>query len=352
MRRPIARFSRPETPSPSRRTPPLGRRGFLRSLGATTLVIAGACVAQGVPRSAEPAVGQAAAPLVLNGLPTPAGSLRLLGGLALDDAVIGFGGFSGLHLDAALRLTAISDIGRFFTARLVLHEDGVPAGLAGLRTGRLRDGSGAPLPRGFSGDAESLARLPDGTWLVGFERWHRIRAHARLDGPGTYVEAPPGIEQAPANGGLEALAVLADGRWLAIAEKHAPPETPDLRHAWIGGPGRWLPVAYRPGTDFDPSDAAPLPDGGALVLERRFSIFGGFRARLVRVPAAALAASRQGAVIEGDELLRLEPPWPADNWEGVTAVRLANGRTLVALITDDNQNVLQRSMLLLFTLDD
>ncbi len=273
----------------------------------------------------------------------------------LDAAAIGFGSLSGLHLDPALRLTAISDLGRFLTARLELQEDGRPMGLAELRTGRLRDGAGAPLPRGYAADAESLARLPDGTWLVGFERWHRIRAYRRLDGPAAYVEAPPGLERAPRNGGLEALAVLADGRWLAIAEKLVPEggHGEALRRAWLGGPERgWTPVAYRPGAPgLDPSDAAPLPDGGVLVLERGFSVFGGFRARLMRFSAAALAAVPPGGVLAGgEELLRLEPPWPADNWEGVTAVRLAGGRTLVALVTDDNQNILQRTLLLLFEL--
>lgn len=324
------------------------------SLGAT-LAVGRAAGAQGAVVRGDPAIGATASPFALPGVPS-AGPLRPLGGLLLDNVAIGFGGLSGLHLDAGLRLTAISDLGRFLTARLVLHEDGAPTSLAGLRTGRLRDGGGAPLPRGSAGDAESLARLPDGTWLVGFERWHRIRAYRRLDGPGAHVEAPPGIEEAPRNGGLESLAVLADGRWLAITERHGPAETPGLRHAWIGGPGagpgRWAPIAYRPtAAEFDPADATPLPDGGALVLERRFSLFGGFRGRLVRVPAAALAAARAGGVIEGEELLRLGPPWPADNWEGVSAVRLANGRTLVALVSDDNQSMLQQSMLLLFLLE-
>jgi len=335
-----------------------GRRTFCLSLAAA--------LALPSPGAAEAPPG---APAVVRGFATPfplpsntppqdgaaAGStavLRPLGGLVLNTTAIGFGSFSGLHLDERLRLTAISDIGRFLTGRLVLREDDwAPLGLADLRTGRLRDGSGAPLPRGYAADAEALARLPDGTWLVGFERWHRIRAYRRLDGPAAYVAAPPGLERAPRNGALEALAVLTDGRWLAITEALSPPGSPDLRRAWIGRPGRWVPIAYRPGgPGLDPSDAAPLPDGGALVLERSFSLFRGFRARLVRIPPGALAAPHPGLVLEGETLLRLEPPWPTDNWEGVAAARVG-GRTLVALITDDNENVLQRTLLLLFELD-
>ena len=317
----------------------LSRRGLLAALATT------ACV----PSGAGGAPGNAARPLALR--PLPAGSrLEALGGLVLDDTVLGFGGLSGLHIDSALRLTAISDLSRWMTARLVLR-DGQPAGLAELRTGHLKDGAGQPLPRGYGGDSEALARLPDGSWLVGFERWHRIRAYRTLDGPGGYVETPPGLELAPGNGGLEALAVLPDGRWLAIAEKLQPPRQPLLRQAWLGGPGGWLPFAYRPAEGFEPADAAPLPEGGALVLERRFSIFSGFSGRLVRLTAARLRDTAAGSVLEGEEILRLSRPVPPENYEAVGVAR-HGGRTLVALLSDDNENMLQRTLLLLFAVVD
>ncbi len=320
--------------------PPLSRRRLLA--GATALFTAGC---NPVPDAAAAALAQ---PLDLQ-LP-PGSALQSLGGLVLDNAALGFGGLSGLHLAPDLQVTAVSDLGRWMQARLVLRE-GRLAGLTGLRSGRLQDGSGQALQRGYAGDAESLARLPDGTWLVGFERWHRIRAFRDLSGPGRYMEAPPGLERAPTNAGLEALAVLADGRWLAIAEGLAPPEDSALRLAWLGGPGRWSTLAYRPRPSFHPVDATGLPDGGALVLERGFSIFGGFDGRLVRLPAPALASPGPGTVLRGEEILRLQHPLPSDNWEGVAAAR-SGGRTLVALCSDNNENPLQRSLLLLFALAD
>lgn len=294
--------------------------------------------------------GAAAKPLAIAPLP-PGSRLELLGGLQLDDEALGFGGLSALHLDADLRITAISDLAHWMTARIELRE-GRPVGLSGLRTGPLADGAGKPLPRGYNGDSESLARLADGTWLVGFERWHRIRAYRRLDGPGTYVPAPPGLENAPGNGGLESLAALADGRLLAITESLDVPAGPGLVRAWLGGPpGPWMPLAYRAGEGLSPADAAPLPDGGALVLERSFSLFSGFGGRLMRLSAAALRAAGPGTVLEGEEILRIAAPLPVDNFEGVSAARV-DGRTLVAMVSDDNQNLLQRSLLLLFVLVD
>ncbi|TCZ51428.1 esterase-like activity of phytase family protein [Roseicella aquatilis] len=319
------------------------RRRSLLAAGAAALSTT-ACMLGG---PAIPAEVAPATPLALPQLP-PGSRLDTLGGLVIDDAALGFGGLSGLHLDGDLGVTAVSDLGHWMTARIELRE-GRPAGLSGLRSGPLRDGSGVPLRRGFHGDAEALARLPDGTWLVGFERWHRIRAYATLDAPARYVEAPPGLDRAEDNGGLESLAVLPDGRWLAIAESLGVPGRGGLRRAWLGRPGRWRPLAYRSAEDFFPVDAAPLPDGGALVLERRFSLFGGFDGRLVRIPAPVLHEAGPEAVLEGEELLRLASPLPADNFEGVSAARVG-GRTLVAMISDDNQNLLQRTLLLLFVL--
>lgn len=303
-------------------------------LAAPALLLPTGCAAAG---AATPAA-----------LEVPPGSrLHPLGALLLDTEALGIAGLSGLHLSPDLRLTAISDRGRWLTARLLLRDDR-PVGLDEVRTGPLRDGSGAPLRRGLQGDAEALARLPDGTWLVAYERWHRIRAHRpSLDAPGRFVDAPADLARAPGNAGLEAMTVLADGRWLLLTEGMEIPDGPGLRRGWIGRPGAWTPIAYRPAPGMDPVDLAGLPDGGALVLERSFGFLAGFGGRLVRVPAAALA----GPVIEPAEvLLRIEPPLPVDNYEGV-ATAVVGGRTLVALVSDDNENALQRTWLLLFVLD-
>ncbi len=267
----------------------------------------------------------------------------------LDTTPWGFGGFSGLDLAPDLTLTAISDRGYWWRAQLELDATGAPRGLSGIRHGRLRDGSGAPLRRQRNSDAEALARLPNGDWLVGFEQRHRIQRHRELDGPGTAFPAPPGLDQAPGNGGLEGLAVLADGHILALAEG-LPGQAPGTRRAWLGRTqGRrvvWTTRDYAPDGAMVPTGAGALPDGGALVLERDFSLFGGFRARLARLPAAALAGTD---TLRGETLLRFPGDGPADNWEGVAAAR-REGRTLVALISDDNERAAQRSMILLYEL--
>lgn len=283
-------------------------------------------------------------------VPAPARpGLVPLGGMVLDTTGWGFGGLSGLHLAPDLTLSAVSDRGRWWQARLRLDAEGQPRALEEVRHGPLRGANGQPLS-GRAGDAEALVQLASGGWLIGFERQHRIQRHATLDGPGLPFPAPPGLGNAPNNGGLEALTQLADGRLLAITESLAPGDDATLRSAWLaaldGGRPRWSARAWRPDPDMEPTDAAGLPDGGALVLERSYALLMGFRCRLARVSAATLAGE---GVLAGETLLSLPDDAPAENWEGVAVAR-HRGMTLVALISDDNERRVQRSLLLLYRL--
>ncbi|UPY37053.1 esterase-like activity of phytase family protein [Sediminicoccus sp. KRV36] len=300
-----------------------------------------------LPACAADAGASTAAPLPL-GLPARP-FLTPLGALRLNTPAWGFGGFSGLHLAPDLTLTAISDLGRWWRAPLLLRE-GRLIGLGDVRHGPLRDAAGAVLRRGGQGDAESLVRLANGEWLVGFERRHRILRYRDLGGPGQPVELPPGLAEAPHNGGLEGLGLLRDGRLLALAEQLPGEAGPESRAAWLGtrqGPGiAWQPASYMPAPGLEPTDLAGLPDGGALVLERRFSLFGGFTARLAHLPAAML---RGPGPFLAETWLDLPPDAPAENWEGVAVAR-HGGRLLVALISDDNQSLLQETLLLLYAM--
>lgn len=321
-----------------------GRRGLLAVAALGGL---GACAALRLG-------GAPATPLPPLDLP-PDSPLESRGGLRLNRHVIGFGGLSGLHVDEALRLTAISDLGRWLRAGLRLGPEGRPVALEALETGRLAGELPIPLPRSVDGDAESLAPRPGGGWLVGFERRHRVCAYDTLREACRPIAMPPALRFAPNNGGLESLALLADGRWLAITE--ALPATGgagaedggDVR-AWLGEPGQWLPLAYRPTPGFVPTGACGLADGGALVVERRFGLPQGFQGRLLRLPAAALATARAETVLEAETLLP-ETALPGENWEGVASFRHA-GQTWVALLADDNELFFQEGLLLLFTFRD
>lgn len=286
-------------------------------------------------------------------LPTPrldaarAWGLRAMGGLVLNTSAWGFGGFSGLYLEPDLTLTAISDRGHWWRAALRLDDEGRPRGVEAIRHGPLHDARGHRLRGIRNFDAEALTRLPGGDWLVGFERRHRIQRHARLDGPGRPFPTPPGLTDAPSNAGLEALTLMSDGRLFALAEGLRG-SAPHLRRGWlgrmVGDQVRWEMRDYQPEPGMQPTGASALPDGGALVLERDFSLFGGFRCRLARLPAAAFAGD---GILRGETLLDMPGDAPADNWEGV-AVAAHGTRLRIAMISDDNERNAQRSMVLLY----
>jgi hypothetical protein len=285
-------------------------------------------------------------------LAAPAESrLEPLGALLMDTAVLGFGGLSGLHLGPDLMLHAVSDRGFWMSARLLWRD--APVGLDELRTGPLLEADGQPGGR-RARDAEALARLPDGTWLVGYEQWHRIRAHAPdLGAPARPFDAPAALSLASGNGGLESLAALPDGRLLLITEAQPFPGIRGVRRAWFGRPQSWTPLGYRPAAGMVAVDATILPEGDAvLILERGFSWVGGFTGRLVRLPVATLERTAPGSVLEAEEvLLTFAPPLPIDNYEGVAAARI-DGRVVVALVSDDNEHILQQTWLLFFALPE
>lgn len=315
------------------------------------LAVAGGCAA--VAGSDRPSASSV--PVVLDSdrpTLTEVGALRFRGALYLPDGA-GVRGLSGLWVsESGERFVAVSDNGRSVTGRLSYDAQGHLAG-AGRYAVRPLVIDKDPSQRGRRNDSEDLVRLPDGGWLVPFERNHRILRYGGADRPeGTpqTLPVPPGLESAPANGGVEALAALPDGRILAIEE--GDDDGVRERRAWIAAAGLekrrdWQPLTYRAAPRFRPTAAAALPDGGVLVLERRVSLLGGWAARVVHVPADSL---RGGAMMDGVELARLEPPLLTDNFEGMAVRPGPDGDTLVYIVSDDNRSPLQRTYLAMFAI--
>ena len=284
------------------------------------------------------------------------GSLRSLGVLQLRSDDPRFGGLSGLLVSPdGARLEAVTDEGNWIALELTYG----PAGrLSGVRNGRiaaLTDREGRPLGRKSRQDAEALAIDGDGL-LVAFEHRHRIWRYARANGAlaarPEQLPDPPGLQAQPDNEGIEAMARLADGRLLAIGSKTV---KPDHYPAFLRAPaastdqGAWHSLWYYRAAPYEPTGATVLPDGDLAVLERRFSLLGGLAVRLVQVSGASIAP---GATLTGRELAVLKPPLTLDNYEGIAARRGPDGETLVYLLSDDNFNLLQRTLLALFVLDD
>ena len=273
------------------------------------------------------------------------------GGIAMTANSPNFGGWSDLHISPdGRRLTSISDEGGWLTATIDYDLNGNLAGLSGGRIGQLRGLDGKPIDSKPEADAEGMARLADGSWLVSFERRHRLWRYETLTGTPAPVEGPAEIGRQPANGGIEALTALSDGRVIALSEEYG--QRPGTAMGWIGTPAAggsyvWRSFDYATIPDFRPTAITQLPDGSLATLERAFDVVRGVRCRVMRLDTAQLAP---GATVQAEELARLASPYAVDNLEGIAATRGARGETLIWLMSDDNFNPLQRNLLLLFEL--
>lgn len=278
------------------------------------------------------------------------GRLRFRGGLWLTSDDPRFGGFSTLRvLPDGPRMVAVSDEGRWLAARLVHDAEGTLIGVADAEMGMLQDTEGRPLASKEAADSESMARLPDGSFVVGFERQHRLWRYdgssGHPDGPATAIPAPPGLEVAPENGGLEAVVVLPTGRLLALTEYWV---VGDVIRGWFDGPEAWKPLGYRFAGPYRPSDATVLPSGDVLVLERAYNPQRGvIGIHFRRVESRRL---KKNAALSSQLLGALEPPALLDNFEGIDCLR--EGRaTALYVISDDNFSKDQRTLLLKFELE-
>ena len=280
------------------------------------------------------------------------GALTYLGGLSLTSPHRDFGGLSGLARGPVPgMLIAVSDRGLWLSFRYLRDADGRLTGITEARLEPLLDERGRPVAGGARGDAEAVERDPDGGYVVSFERQHRLwryRVGQDPSRPPFAARAQPlasfGADVSlPANGGIEALALLGAGSMLAVTEDASTPAG-DL-WGWVieGASSR---LAYAPTGLFKPTDFALLPSGDVLANERRFTVLGGAGARLQIIERAAIAP---GARIEGSEIARLAPPLTVDNFEGLAVVPDRDG-VLVFLLSDDNYNPFQRTRLLLFRL--
>jgi hypothetical protein len=312
------------------------------------------------------------APLVVSVTPVPLdrhhagsdelGALRYRGGLWLRSDDSRFGGLSDLRVGADGRdLLSISDCGYGFTAQLSYDADGRLSGLREPHLIGLVGPRGEPLRLGER-DAESLVVHGDAL-EVGFEGRPRIWAYALsppFAGPARTVATPTGLAGCGSNGGIEAMTMVDDSRRLLVCETRRG-RSRDVP-AWIGEGETWrqrtYPLLFRDGWAGEPfraTAATLLPTGDVLLVERRFPPIG---ARIVRIARAELEAS---GPLHPQQLAGIEAPLTVDNFEGIDARLDEAGRTLVYLVSDDNNcakvaggrrgSGLQRTLLLMFELE-
>lgn len=342
-----------------------GRKRAAATLLAAMAVTGGIAVADQKPDTKGLAVSDiaiTARPIVNfsreNASQTDFGRLEWRGGLTLTSPARNFGGWSGLIVARdGSRLFSVSDAGTWMTADID-YKDGRLSGLSNARLGPLESRDAKTLKRQRDRDAESTTlasgSLAKGEVFVSFEqnaRIGRFRLDANgLSSPAGYVPLPREARRLGRNKGLEALAVMRAGPYagslVAIAERFPDDRGNHTGWIWVKGAAKRFHLANING--FDITDAAPLPNGSLLVLERRFRWSEGVKMRLRLIKAAEL---KPGALIDGQVLLEADMSYEIDNMEGLAVHRNERGETIVTLISDNNFNsFLQRTILLQFAL--
>lgn len=281
------------------------------------------------------------------------GALAFRSGLVLSARHPAFGGFSGLWRSPdGGRLVAITDAGVWLTAAVTMAS-GTLAGLAEARLAPVLGPDGIPLGRGRSYDTESLA-IADGAAFIGIERVHEVMRfdweRSGVGARGERLPVPPEARRLPVNAGIEALAVAPRGHPLAgaviaIAEGAREGRDAPSLGLVLTGPRRGR-FGVRRSDEFDPTDLAFLPDGEALLLERRFSVMTGPATRIRRLARDAI---RPDALVDGPVIFEADAGYQIDNMEGLS-LHVEGGRTVVTLMSDDNFSMLQRTLLLEFEL--
>jgi hypothetical protein len=290
------------------------------------------------------------------------GKLVYRGGLQLSSPDPRFGGWSGLVISKdGKRMLSQSDEAHWLRADLRYDHHGNLTGIANAELADMKALDGHVM-RGKEGDAEGLTAVspagPDGPVLVSFERKARVWRYdlsKNLDAVPTKVPMPEDIKTLKSNSGLEGIAMLTPHAFLAVAEDSN--NAQGDRKAWLvpsGVPAKGIDygvLGVIPHAPYEISDAAFGPDRRYLyLLERHY--FGPLRGVVIAVRRIDAGTIKAGARLQGQELAAFTMHENIDNMEGLALHRGPHGETLLTMISDDNYNPIQRTLLLMFEVTD
>lgn len=285
------------------------------------------------------------------------GKLEFLGGIEVISSDRNIGGLSGVaSLDDGNRILAVSDNGNWFTAEVKQDENGKPLGLENARYASMLGKDGKTLRASWGHDTEALA-IGDDSVLVSAERvnkiyrfpWPLTTGKERMLGE---LKLSQEMRHLRGTKGMEAMAIAPAGTPLAgtviaIAER-GPTDDADMPGFLIRN-GKIEKLTIEKTDRYDATDAAFLPRGDLLLLERRFNLRDLVGMRIRRFFAENI---KPGAKLTGEVLMEADYSYQIDNMEGLGLHQDAQGRTILTLISDNNRSILQRTLLLRFLYDD
>jgi hypothetical protein len=281
------------------------------------------------------------------------GRLDFICGVKVTSAHEAFGGFSGLIVaDDGTSFLAMSDRGLLWTGDMAVDEP-CPLRISNnaIKISKAEDKG---FLMGLRGDVEALTQDADGNIYISIEHKHRVLMFSvppENDFTNLFGMKPslladmPDADLLPPNGGVEALASLASGKLLLITEDALNGD--GTLKAWIFENGVFEPLSYRPTEPFSPTDATQLPSGDLLVLERFYSPLTGVAIRVCLVDGALV---RPGGLLTCQGIAEFRPPLTIDNMEGLAIRQNDSGETILYMVSDDNFNNFQDTLLLMFRL--
>ncbi len=283
-----------------------------------------------------------ATPVSINDADLEAGTGQLVyaGGVEITSTFKRLHGLSDIKFEDAESFWSISDEGLLVRGRVQLDASGRLVGVEGVEVRPLVDPDNQPLIPKYLADAEGLALMPNGELLVSFERDHRVWRYDR-DGRWLGERVIPDFPFTE-NEGMEAIAVGEPGEFWLAGE--------DGGH-WRCAPAacrQWEPTpAIRP-TDADlrvvSMDADPSDDV-LFVLSRAYDSTR--NANTIRIERRR-APGMYPVYYPWSTLATFTAPATVDNFEGIAAVRRPDGGVRLYILSDDNFNPGQRTLLLAF----
>jgi hypothetical protein len=280
--------------------------------------------------------------------------LRFIGGFSMTGDQREFGQLSAFRfLTPGEQFLGVADHGYWFAGRVERDPSGVPVGLADFTMQAMVDEAGRVIDDKHRVDAEGLS-VSGGIATVSFERKARV-SEFRIDpaGMGAPIRDLDFLiprHELRYNAGMEMVAKARDdgplaGARVVVAERSIDTEG-NLFAAVIEGPRKGIFKVHRT-NEFDVTDGVFLPGGDLLLLERRFSYARGVAMRLRRIAEDTI---RPGALVDGETLIEANMSYNVDNMEAIDVFRRDDGKLVIALMSDDNQNWIQRSLYLEFEL--
>ena len=272
------------------------------------------------------------------------GKLEFLSGFELNSQERSFGGLSGLYINKQMELFTVSDRGVWFKSSINLDSEGKLTEIKQFEKGVLKNIYGELIDLDKSdSDAEAIEIDEKGSFLISFERNHRVLKYKSLNDVPSVLISPNDFGNLPFNGGIESFVPISkNGLFLITEDKINRNGNID---AFIYKDSKLNGLELNKKGIFKPTDLSMLPNGDLLLLERSFTPIKG--------PAARISLIKKNTIIPGKKLNPLElaiikPPLIVDNFEGIAVIDVPTGGHLIFIISDDNFKSVQRTLLMQF----